>query len=232
MSIYVTSDLHLSFSENIEKPMEVFGADWVNHAERLESFWRGTVSQNDTVIIAGDVSWALKLEDAEYDLKWIENLPGGKVFVKGNHDLWWVSLAKLKRVVGAGMHFIQNDFYEAEGYAVCGSRGWLCPGDENYSEQDEKIYKREILRLKASLTSAREAGFSKTIGVMHFPPANDKIGESGFTRLFEEFEVEKVFYGHLHGCDGFKNGIQGNIGGVDYKLVSLDYMGCRLHKIF
>ena len=231
MSIYVISDLHLSFSENIQKPMDIFGAEWLNHTENIKRNWEDAVSRSDTVIIAGDVSWALKLDDAVADLDWIRSLPGNKIFVKGNHDLWWSSIKKLNSMFGPDMRFIQNDFCEAEGYAVCGSRGWLCPGDEDYAEQDEKIYKRELLRLRASLASAKSAGFSKIIGVLHFPPMNDKFYESGFTDLFAEFCVPHVFYGHLHGSDGFRCGIQGNFKGTEYKLVSVDYLRCRLFKV-
>jgi len=231
MSIYAISDLHLSFSDKIEKPMDVFGADWINHAERLKEHWMDMVSENDTVIIAGDISWALKLEDAIWDLDWLGSLPGKKVFVKGNHDLWWASITKLNAIVGANMHFIQNSFFEADGYAICGSRGWLCPGDEYYSTQDEKIYKREVLRLRASLTSAKEAGFSDIIGVLHFPPTNDKLNASGFTDLFEEFGVKQVVYGHLHGPESFKRGLSGSFNGVEYKLVSLDYLRCKPFKV-
>jgi predicted phosphohydrolase len=231
MSIYVISDLHLSFSPAIDKPMDVFGAEWLNHAERVKEHWIDTVSENDTVIIAGDISWALKLEDAIWDLDWLSELPGEKVLVKGNHDLWWSSVTKLNAVTTANMHFLQNNFFDADGYAICGSRGWLCPGDEHYSEHDEKIYKREVLRLRASLTSAKEAGFSKIIGVLHFPPTNDNLADSGFTELFEEFGVEQVFYGHLHGTEeGFRGGLSGNRGGVEYKLVSVDYLRFKLHR--
>jgi len=231
MSIYVISDLHLSFSEKVQKPMDIFGGEWLNHAERIRKNWEDVVSENDTVIIAGDISWALKMEDAIPDLNWIRSLPGNKILVKGNHDLWWASIKKLNDLFGDDLRFIQNNFYEAEGYAVCGSRGWLCPEDEGYSEQDEKIYKRELLRLRASLTSAKDAGFSKIIGVLHFPPMNDKLNESGFTELFGEFGAEYVFYGHLHGAEGFRNGVQGNINGVEYRLASLDYLKCKLYKL-
>jgi len=230
MGIFVISDLHLSFSENVGKPMDIFGGEWVGHTEKLKYYWESSVKEEDTVIIAGDTSWALKMEDAIADLNWISELPGKKVFVKGNHDLWWSSLKKLNSL-GGNMHFIQNDFYEAEGYAICGSRGWVCPGDADYSSHDEKIYSRELLRLRMSLTAAKKAGFSKIIGAMHFPPTNDKLTESGFTDLFAEFQAAFVFYGHLHGADSFRRGVTGKIKGVEYKLVSLDYLKCKPLKL-
>ena len=227
MGIYVISDLHLSFSEKVQKPMDIFGGEWINHAENLKSNWNSMITGDDTVIIAGDVSWALKLDEAMDDLNWIRGLPGNKIFVRGNHDLWWSSITKLNSLFGDGMRFLQNDFCEAEGYAVCGSRGWLCPGDEYFSEQDEKIYMRELSRLRLSLTAAKKAGFSEIIAAMHFPPMNEKLQESGFTGLFAEFKVNRVFYGHLHGSDGFRRGVQGNVDGTEYRLVSLDYLKCR-----
>ena len=231
MSIYAISDLHLSFSEKVGKPMDIFGDEWLGHTETLKSNWEKMVSDDDTVIIAGDISWALKFEDAIPDLEWISALPGGKIFIRGNHDLWWGSVKKLNDTFGRGMRFIQNDFHEAEGYAVCGSRGWLCPGDEDYTEQDEKIYKRELLRLRLSLTAAREAGFSEIIGATHFPPASERFQESGFTDIFQEFGARCVVYGHLHGSEGFRRGVKGSVKGVEYRLTSLDYLRCKPYKL-
>jgi len=232
MSIYVISDLHLSFSEKVQKPMDIFGGEWLNHAENLRENWERVISAADTVIIAGDVSWALKLDEATPDLNWIRGMPGDKIFIRGNHDLWWASVKKLNSMFGSDMRFLQNDFYEAEGFAVCGSRGWLCPGDEYFSEHDEKIYKRELLRLRSSLEAAKKAGFSNSniIGVMHFPPMNEKFNASGFTELFNEFQVPRVFYGHLHGADGFRRGVRGNVDGTEYRLISLDYLKCKPFK--
>ena len=231
MSIFAISDLHLSLSEKVNKPMDIFGGEWVNHSERVKQYWENTVGQEDTVIIGGDISWALKLEDAAPDLDFLRLLPGNKVFVRGNHDLWWSSIKKLNDRYGEDMRFIQNDFCEAGEYAICGSRGWVCPGDEYYSAHDEKIYNRELLRLRMSLAAAKKAGFSKIIGVLHFPPTNDKLNVSGFTELFTEFQAEQVVYGHLHGTDGFRRGVKGSIDGVEYKLVSMDYLRCKPLKV-
>jgi len=231
MGIYAISDLHLSFAENIEKPMDIFGPEWVGHAENLKKNWESMIGEDDTVIIAGDVSWALKFEDAVPDLLWINALPGKKVFVKGNHDLWWVSIKKLGAMFTSRMHFIQNDFCEAGGYAICGSRGWLCPGSEPYTEHDEKIYRREILRLRSSLESAGKAGFKDIIGVTHFPPTNDKCNASGFTELYNEFKVKYALFGHLHGREKFGRCLSGDIAGSIYKLTSLDYLECKPFKL-
>jgi len=231
MSIYAISDLHLSFSENVQKPMDIFGGEWLSHTDRVKTNWEEIITKDDTVIVGGDISWALKFEDAIADLEWIQKLPGNKIFIKGNHDLWWNSIKKLNSLFGTEMRFIQNDFYEAEGIAICGSRGWLCPGDEDYTEQDEKIYNRELLRLRSSFAAAKSAGFSKIIGVLHFPPTNDKFQGSGFTDLFSEFQVARVFYGHLHGAEGFRRGPKGTIDGTEYKLISLDYLKCIPYRV-
>jgi hypothetical protein len=239
MSIYAIADLHLSFSA--EKPMDIYGGEWVNHTEKLKTNWGAMISENDTVIIPGDCSWALRFEDALVDLKWISELPGKKVFIKGNHDLWWNSVNKLNALF-ENMFFLQNSFYEAEGYAICGSRGWICPGDDDFTGHDEKIYKRELGRLRLSLGAAAQAGYGKKagsseesegkiLGVLHFPPASENIRRSGFTEIFEEFGAEKVVYGHLHGKDAYGNGLRGIRNKVEYILTSADYLKCTPSKI-
>lgn len=223
MSIYAIADLHLSFDERIDKPMDIFGSQWENHADRLKENWINTVTDEDTVIIPGDISWALVKDEAYKDIEWIHNLPGKKVITKGNHDLWWTGITKLNKLY-EDVYFLQNTFYVAEGTAICGSRGWLCPGYDGFTEQDEKIYRRELLRLEASLEMAKKAGYEDIIGVLHYPPTNDKFQKSGFTELFEKYGVKTVIYGHLHGKDSYKHGLQANYNGVNYSLVSLDYL--------
>lgn len=226
MSIYAIGDLHLSFSEGVEKPMDMFGLEWVNHAERVRGNWIRTVSQDDTVIIAGDISWGLHMEEALADLDWIDALPGKKVLVKGNHDLWWNSITKLKRLYD-NIFFVQNNYFPVGKVAICGTRGWICPGDNNFTAHDEKIYKRELIRLRFSIEEAVHAGYMNIVGVLHFPPTNDKLQGSGFTELFSEYGVKKVVYGHLHGKEAFSKGLEANLNGVEYKLVSLDKLKCE-----
>ncbi len=229
MAIYAISDFHFSFDPHIDKPMDIYGARWVNHAERLKQNWNEIITEKDTVIVPGDISWGLRPHEAFADLDWIkENLPGRKLFFKGNHELWWQSVSKLaKRYNEGDMIFLQNTFAEAEGYAVCGTRGWICPGFEEFGQDDEKIYKREILRLEMSLEAARKSGYEKIIGALHFPPTNDKKAASGFTELFEKYGVDVVVYGHLHGKDVWPKGLQGIYKDVNYKLVSLDYLDAK-----
>ncbi len=226
MSIYAISDLHLSFGEGIDKPMDIYGGEWTDHPCKLKKIWTQTIAPEDTVILAGDISWALKLHDAMPDLDWIDSLPGRKLIVKGNHDLWWTGITRMNRLY-ENIAFLQNTFYPAEGWAICGSRGWLCPGSEGFTLQDEKIYRRELLRLRASLASARDSGFSKILGVMHYPPANDKFQPSGFMDLFSEFGADTVVYGHLHGEDACGHAFERNMNGVEYRMVSLDYLKNR-----
>lgn len=225
MSIYALGDLHLSFDERVEKPMDIFGPAWVNHTDKLEENWRRLVGPADTVIIAGDISWGLKLDETMADFDWIHGLPGKKVITKGNHDLWWGSISKLNKLYD-DITFLQNHCYllEEGKTAICGSRGWICPGTEGFDEHDNKIFERERLRLRMSLEEAKAAGAETIIGVLHYPPTNDKMQSSEFTEIMSEFGVKTCVYGHLHGKDSFKNGIKGVLNGVEYKLVSLDYL--------
>ena len=231
MSIFAIADLHLSFGDKIDKPMDVFGPNWENHAERVKEEWEKTVTSDDTVIIAGDISWALKEQDAMADLDWIHALPGEKVLIKGNHELWWMSTNRLNKLYEKGMYFVQNNFHAVGETAICGSRGWICPGTEGFSQHDEKIYARELLRLKMSLDAAQNAGYTDIIGVLHYPPTNESHQPSGFTELFEKYKVRQVVYGHLHGKDIWPRGLQAVFNGVDYRLVSLDKMKAKLLKL-
>lgn len=228
MALYAIADLHLSFTSN--KPMDIYGSAWKNHTERVKEAWRSKINQEDTVIIAGDISWGLRLEDAMADLTWIHDLPGKKVLIKGNHDPWWASITKLNHLFD-DMFFLQNTFYPYEDYAICGSRGWACPGSGEFTEHDEKIYQREILRIKASFEAAAKAGYEKFIGVMHYPPTNEKREASGFTEIFDYYDAEKVVFGHLHG-EKRKNAQAGMRGKVKYYLISCDTLQCDPMRIF
>lgn len=239
MSVFAIGDLHLSIHENIEKPMDIFGGPWIDHVKKLQDQWDSNLKEDDTMVIPGDISWALKLPEAMADLDWIHQRPGRKLLFKGNHDLWWSSKNKLNKLYH-DMIFIQNDYFDLGDVAICGSRGWVCPGNdprnEDFKLQDIKIYKRELLRLRMSLEAAAADGFGKggkgnIIGVLHFPPTNDSKEASGFTDMFTEFGVNTVIYAHLHGADNFPRGIKGLYNGVDYKLVSLDYLKGKPERI-
>ncbi len=191
----------------------------------MEQNWRSLIKDEDTVIVAGDTSWALKQEESLIDLQWLSDLPGKKVLIKGNHDLWWASVTKLNSLF-EDMFFLQNTYYRAGNYAICGSRGWTTPTDPDFTEHDQKIYRREVGRLRMSLESARKAGEEKIIGVLHYPPASDGTVRNDFTSLFEEYGADLVVYGHLHGADAHQRGIRGMHRGIDYRLVSCDHLCC------
>lgn len=230
MKIYAIGDLHLSFDSRIRKPMDVFGPAWVHHAQRLERNWRELVGEEDVVIVPGDLSWGLRLDEALEDLHWIEALPGRKVMVKGNHDLWWTSIGRIRKMFDEDrMVFLQNDSFCVPGtrLRICGTRGWNCPGAEGFGEHDEKIYQRELLRLEMSLADARKQDTTEIIGALHYPPTNEKKQPSGFTKLLSEYGVKTCVYGHLHGERNFRRGITGCLNGVNYRLTSLDYLDAR-----
>ncbi|MGN0702442.1 MAG: metallophosphoesterase [Lentihominibacter sp.] len=228
MSIFAIADLHLSNFPGSEKPMDVFGDRWFNHQERIRENWCERVTEYDTVVVAGDISWGLKLQEAEYDLRWIDELPGKKVIIKGNHDLWWSGINKLNSMFDS-ITFLQNDACEAEDTWICGARGWITPSDEGFTEGDRKIYERELLRLEMSLKAAPAEG--EKLGFLHFPPAGSPQKFSGFMQLFEDYGVRNVYYGHVHGEEGFKGAIRGDYHGIIYSLISADYLSCRLLQI-
>lgn len=239
MSIFAIADLHLSFAPDSDKPMDIFGHRWQDHPERIQENWCRKVSEQDTVIVPGDISWGLKLEEAAYDLEWIDRLPGHKILLKGNHDLWWAGITRLNAMYES-MTFLQNDAFFVPapagsdgGVWICGSRGWITPDDDDFKESDEKIYRREVLRLRASLeyASARAEASHEIIGFLHFPPVSKAGRFSGFMQAFEDFHVKEVYYGHIHGEDGFRSAVQGSYYGTEYRLISADYLNCDLLKI-
>jgi hypothetical protein len=226
--IFAIGDLHLSFSTN--KPMDIFGHQWENHYEKIKEHWLKNVREGDLVLLPGDFSWAMTLAEVKTDMDFINQLPGIKLLVKGNHDYWWQSITQLKKNCGSNkIHFLQNDCFIYEQINICGTRGWLCPNSKGYTKEDEKIYLREVERLKLSLLKADNR--LPTLVMMHFPPINDNLEPSGFTDLFKEFGVKHVVYGHIHGADNFKLAPNGLIGGVHYQLVSADFLDFNLSAI-
>lgn len=227
MSLYAISDLHLALK--VDKPMDIFGDKWANHHEKIKENWENKICDDDTVLIAGDISWSMNMEDGLDDLEYIHMLPGRKIIIKGNHDYWWGSITKLNSLYD-NMNFIQNNFFTYEDYAICGTRGWTNAESENSSEHDVKVYNREILRLRLSLDAAIKNGYKKIIVMLHYPPTNDKFEESEFTKIFKEYNVEKVIYGHLHGYS-LKNVLEGIVDGVEYIMTSCDYIDFNPIKI-
>ena len=220
MSLFALADLHLGHSVN--KPMDIFGEKWSRHDEKIKNNWIKKINEDDTILIAGDISWAMRAEDSMLDLQWIEDLPGKKIISKGNHDYWWGSITKLNSKF-ENTKFLQNNFYEYGEYAICGTRGWICPGTDRFNEKDKKIYLRELIRLRLSLDSAKKAGFNKFIVMLHYPPTNEKFEESGFVEILKEYEVEKVINGHLHG-PSLSRVLNGMRDGIEYIMTSADFI--------
>ena len=227
MQIYAIADLHLSLTA--EKPMDVFGEAWRGHTEKLERNWRETVSSEDLVLIPGDISWAMQLQAALPDLSFIGDLPGKKVLLKGNHDYWWSAIGRVRATLPAGMRALQNDSIVEAGIGICGSRGWLCPGSSNFSQDDEKIYLRELDRLTLSLQSLPQV--ETKIAMLHFPPFSDKDRASGFTERLEAAGVKIAVYGHLHG-EANRYAFEGEKNGVYYHCVAADKLDFTPKKIY
>ena len=217
MSIFVISDLHLSFGTN--KPMEIFG--WTNHIERLTANWNRLIKPEDTVVLPGDFSWALKTEEALEDFLFLESLPGKKVILKGNHDLWWSTVNKntlfFEKHGIKSVTMLYNNAIPVEGFAVCGTRGWLMSG----SADDKKIIAREAGRLERSLVSGEMLGLPLLV-FMHYPPAYGTEVCTEFIDALKKHSVDKVFYGHIHG-PGYNNAIP-EYDGIKLKLTSCDCM--------
>ncbi len=197
MRVLAIADPHLS--GNQPKPMDVFGSNWEGHPERFFAGWRDTVRDDDLVLVPGDISWALRLEDALTDLNDIAALPGTKVLLRGNHDYWWPSISRLRTVLPERMYAVQNDAVRIGDFIVAGSRGWLCPGAHGFTDQDMKIYTREVERLRLSLEAARRLGPGRLLVMLHFPPTNPAGEYNEVTELLLAAEPAAVVYGHVHG---------------------------------
>jgi len=199
MRVLAIADPHLSRRD--PKPMDVFGPGWEGHPEAFFAGWREVVRDDDVVLIPGDLSWAMRLEDALSDLHDIASLPGTKVILRGNHDYWWPSIGKLRAALPPRMHAIQNDALRIGGVVIAGTRGWVCPGSHEFGEQDGKIYRRELGRLELSLAHARELRRPDDLAVvmLHYPPTNPRLEPSGFTERIARFEPEALVFGHVHG---------------------------------
>ena len=213
--------------------MEVFGEHWRNHKEKVAANWQNTVTAQDTVIVCGDISWAMTLEEAAQDLDWLAQLPGRKLLLRGNHDYWWSSLSQLRACLPENMHAVQNDAFDAGECVFCGTRGWTIPLGQNAAAQDEKLYRREALRLEMSLKdAARIANGRPIFAMMHYPPLLPETARQGteFTRLLSEYGVKRCVYGHLHG-QSVQRGFSGSYRGVRYDLVSCDALGFALKDV-
>lgn len=220
MKIYAIGDLHLS-GEPPTKPMEVFGEHWANHAAKVATNWRELISEEDLVLICGDTSWAMDIAEALPDLDWIATLPGKKIMLRGNHDYWWSSLKKIQIATNNHFGLLQNNFFNYGDIAICGTRGWTLPSSDSFVEADEPIFRRECIRLEASLSSATKAGYKDIIVALHYPPLFKGEDNSQLTTIMETYKVRNCVFGHIHGNDAGMV-FEGEHNGINYKLVSCD----------
>ena len=222
MKIWAIGDLHLS-GDPPTKPMDKFGEHWHHHREQVFANWRTAVAEDDLVLVCGDFSWAISLPEALPDLQAVAALPGRKVLLRGNHDYWWSSLKKMQQALGDAYFFLQNNCYPlgAAG-AVCGTRGWLLPDVEGFSDADKPILEREVLRLELSLKAATQAGRRPEIVLLHYPPFYRPEETSPFRELLEKYQVPLCAFGHIHGAEAWQNVFQGELNGTTYRLVSCD----------
>ncbi len=220
MALYAMGDLHLCLG--VPKPMDIFGGAWVGYMDKLKEGF-SCITQADTVVLMGDISWAMRLEDAKADFAWINQIPGRKIILKGNHDYWWCTAAKFDAFCRdngfENMQLLHNNYFTYENYAICGTRGWFFE-EERSGQQDEKVFKRELCRLEASL---KAAGEMEKLVFLHYPPRYKGYECREILALLEKYGVRRCFYGHLHGFS-HKLAMEGLWDGVDFRLLSADYL--------
>lgn len=234
MSIYTVGDLHLSFREN--KPMSIFGDNWEGHEEKIRKDWLEKVKEQDLVILPGDFSWATYLKDTDQDFEYLNQLPGKKLLLKGNHDYWWTTVTSMRKFLQENefknIDFIYNNAYELQDCILAGTRGW----SQTEELEDKKLLKREASRLELSIQNGIcQYGDQKEIIVfMHYPPIHQsnliKNETNEFIQIMQKYGVKKCFYGHLH-SSSIREAVEGNHYGIDFKLVSADGLDFKLWKI-
>jgi|GEM_PF-18095 len=231
VKIFAISDLHLS-GENVSKPMDIFESFTAGYINEVKENWNMTVQEDDVVLISGDISWAAHLDDAKHDLDLLGQLKGIKIIIRGNHDYWWQSISKVRSFLSNDTYALQNDSIKIGNTIICGTRGWTIPDSET-REEDVKIYKREVERLKLSLEDANKKKNKEDtlICMTHFPPFNNRIDNNDFTSLLKDYKVNKVVYGHLHGAK-IETPLYFEKDGIEYYLTSCDLINNKLIKIF
>ncbi len=221
MALYAIGDLHLCLGA--DKPMDIFGGAWVGYMDKLRS-GLSKITEKDTTVLLGDLSWALDISQAKADFAFINAIPGRKIILKGNHDYWWSTAAKFYKFCEENsfenMHILNNNCYEYEGMAICGTRGWFFE-EERSGQHDEKVFKRELIRLETSLKAAGE--LPKMV-FLHYPPKYKGYECGEILALLKKYDVRRCFYGHLHGAS-HGLAMEGVWDGVDYKLVAADRLG-------
>ena len=230
MKIYSISDLHLDI--NNTKPMDIFGPVWHDYLDKIVTDWNSKVTDEDVVILAGDLSWAMKLSEVEKDFEIFNQLKGTKIIIRGNHDYWWSSVSKVREKLPNNTYALQNDAIKIGNYIFCGNRGWLIPEGKLDTEENKKLYAREVIRADLSLKAAKklQTNNEKIVFITHYPPFNNKIEPSEYTHLIEENGVSIVVFGHLHGYVNPKM-LYNEINGVKYYLTSCDAVKNQLVEI-
>ena len=231
MKVFAISDLHLS--GKADKPMNVFGSGWEGHFEKIKADWLKKVTDEDIVLIGGDTSWGMYIDEGMFDVASLAPLPGKKVFIRGNHDFWWSGITRVRSLAPDDTFtFLQNDCVKIGKYIIAGSRGWTTPGSVDFTEHDMALYLREGERFKLcfnQVKKVREEG-DTLIALIHFPPFNVKLEDTLFTQLFEENKVDKVVFGHLHGAGYFP--LRSKKNGISYHLTSCDKTNFNLVQIY
>ena len=238
MSLFVMADLHLDIRSN-QKSMEVFGSRWQNYTDRIATQWKNVVTDEDTVIIPGDISWALTTQEAIDDLKWIDALPGKKLIMKGNHDFWWSTVSKMEKMFCENcintIGILNNNALEVENYIVAGSRGWFVDKSMQTTELNvdyEKIVNREVIRCRMSLEAAkklRESSGKEILAFFHFPPVwGDYVCEP-LIALLKEYHVERCFFGHIHGVYAQPGSFEWE--GIHFRMISADFLKFLPYRI-
>ncbi len=229
MRLFAIADLHLAGA--VDKPMDVFGPRWANHVDRIQDNWRDQVGPGDTVLVGGDISWANSLEEALPDLRWLDQLPGRKILLRGNHDYWWSTLRKIQAFCEKegleSLDFLRNDARREAGFLIGGTRGWLLPTDEAYGEADEKVFRREGIRLALSLEALdrlrREGGGEAAIALLHYPPIDEAGRPSALSRQLEEAGIQVCLFGHIHHPVPYYES-RPLVGGIRYIMVASDQL--------
>ena len=227
MSLFAIGDPHLSFG--CQKPMDIFKG-WENHAQRLAENWKNAVGENDTVVLPGDISWAMNFEELLPDFQFLHRLPGKKVILKGNHDYWWSTKHKMDQFLQQNglddIEVLHNSCVCAEGFCLCGTRGWLF---ENGQPHDEKVLAREAGRLRLSLDAAKDKD-GELLVFLHYPPVFGQEVNLPILHTLQEYGIRRVYYGHVHGS-GCSYALNGFYQGIDFRLVSGDFLGFYPVKI-
>ena len=230
MSIYKIVDLNLSFNTN--KPMNIFGENWQNHEEKIKQDWKSKVKPEDIVILPGDFSWAMYLEETEKDFEFVNKLPGRKILLKGNHDYWWTTVTSMRRFIKEknfeDIDFLYNNSYEFENKIIVGTRGWTISEEQ----EDIRLTKREVDRLELSIKDGiLKYGEDKEIIVfLHYPPVTKKYMNTDYMKLMKRYNIKRCFYGHLHSTS-IQDAVEGNIDEIELKLISSDGLNFKLLKI-